>query len=304
MRLQQENRVIKCRLSLVEGNKRPSPEGTCCSPSTRFRRYFFTGVSMPSKYWIKLYHEILDDPKMGRLPDILFRRTIEVFLLAGDFNQGGLLPSLSDMAWRLRANEESLESDLIELIRHGIIKQDGGDYSVAHFAERQAAMSPAEKMRRQRAEKKKDEYYQFVPDPVTGRVTEGNTDIDIDKEIDTDSDIEQTPENTELFQAIVKKFTEMTGIKKPRNTNHLQERWFQPIFDIMDIAELDQSTALWLVADGIYRNQSENLNISSPKSILSSINTIVAGKRLGDKDANTSPTRKWYREQFGKDPDW
>ena len=24
---------------------------------------------MASRYWIKLYHEILDDPKMGRLTD-------------------------------------------------------------------------------------------------------------------------------------------------------------------------------------------------------------------------------------------
>ena len=29
------------------------------------------------KYWIKLYHEILDDPKMGRLSDRTWRRTNE-----------------------------------------------------------------------------------------------------------------------------------------------------------------------------------------------------------------------------------
>jgi len=29
---------------------------------------------MGSPYWIKLYHEILNDPKMGRLPDRLWRR--------------------------------------------------------------------------------------------------------------------------------------------------------------------------------------------------------------------------------------
>lgn len=39
---------------------------------------------MAAKYWIKLYHEILHDPKMGRLPDNLWRRCIELFLLAGE----------------------------------------------------------------------------------------------------------------------------------------------------------------------------------------------------------------------------
>lgn len=30
-----------------------------------------------ANYWIKLYHEILDDPLMATMPDRLWRRTIE-----------------------------------------------------------------------------------------------------------------------------------------------------------------------------------------------------------------------------------
>ena len=44
---------------------------------------------MASRYWIKLYHEILEDPKMGRLSDRQFRRVIELFLLAGDCEMDG-----------------------------------------------------------------------------------------------------------------------------------------------------------------------------------------------------------------------
>ena len=50
---------------------------------------------MPSKYWIKLYHEVLDDPKMARLPDRLYRRCIEVFLLAGKSGDVVLMAVLS-----------------------------------------------------------------------------------------------------------------------------------------------------------------------------------------------------------------
>ena len=67
---------------------------------------------MTGSYWIKLYHEILDDPKMGRLPDKLFRRVIELFLIAGETHENGKLPSIDDMAWRLRLDPEELEKDI------------------------------------------------------------------------------------------------------------------------------------------------------------------------------------------------
>jgi len=39
---------------------------------------------MTGNYWIKLYIEILHDAKMGAMSDRLWRRTIEMFLLAGE----------------------------------------------------------------------------------------------------------------------------------------------------------------------------------------------------------------------------
>jgi len=138
---------------------------------------------MASNYWIKLYHEILDDPKMGRLSDRLWRRTIEMFLLAGEMNEDGLLPSLGDMAWRLRANEEELGGELEYLCTLGILS-DGGEYRVVNFAERQAAMSDAERMRRHRDSKQKSQYY----DGVTKR--NADTDTDIDTEVDIEEETE------------------------------------------------------------------------------------------------------------------
>ena len=70
---------------------------------------------MTAKYWIKLYHEILRDPKMCRLSDRLYRRAIELFLLAGETAQDGRLPSVDDMAWELRVDEFDLRNDLADL---------------------------------------------------------------------------------------------------------------------------------------------------------------------------------------------
>jgi len=57
---------------------------------------------MTSRIWVKLYLEILDYPKMGRLVNHLWRRAVELFLLAGrGGNDGALLPE-EEMAWSKR----------------------------------------------------------------------------------------------------------------------------------------------------------------------------------------------------------
>ena len=81
---------------------------------------------MASKYWIKLYHEILDDPKMGRLPDALFRRAIEFFLIAGERGREGDLPPLADIAWRLRADEIALLAQMEDLEALNILSRSCG----------------------------------------------------------------------------------------------------------------------------------------------------------------------------------
>lgn len=103
-----------------------------------------------SKYWIKLYYEILDNHKMGRLTDRLFRRAIECFLIAGDNKKCGELPHVEQMAWRLRCNERELENELVELEKRGILNQEDGKYFVTNFSAYQMAMSDSQRARRWR----------------------------------------------------------------------------------------------------------------------------------------------------------
>jgi len=133
---------------------------------------------MASKYWIKLYHEILHDRKMATLDNRIWRRAIECFLFAGDLDEEGYLPRLADMAWVLHLTEEELETDLNELVRLGILEHRDGLYFVRKFAERQAPLPKAEYMRRKRNEDQLQTYYQ----PRYQSVTNGNADkIRIDK---------------------------------------------------------------------------------------------------------------------------
>jgi len=94
---------------------------------------------MASKYWIKLYHEVLDDPKMGRLPDRLWRRVIELFLIAGEEHRNGWLPSVSEIADKLGILTEEVFDNLATLKKVGIIyMDDDGDHKVVDFARTQS----------------------------------------------------------------------------------------------------------------------------------------------------------------------
>ena len=149
---------------------------------------------MPSKYWFKLYHEILDDPKMGQLSDRLYRRCIELFALAGDYDQGGLLPEIEDIAWRLRLPVDELQKDIAELQspKLNIITQNDNGLYVTNFSKRQEPISDAQRIKSFRERKQKEKYYGNEPsnEDETHRYT------DIDTESDTDKEVEE--ENTNI----------------------------------------------------------------------------------------------------------
>lgn len=140
-------------------------------------------------YWIKLYHEILDDPKMAVLPDRLWRRVIELFLMAGRLHKDGLLPDTNQIAWMLRMPTDDLILDLQQIALTGIIERQVNGWKVVKFAKRQAAVPAKERMEQMRDRQHRQQYYgsdtQDVTQPLRN-VTQ-ITDIQItDNRSDTD----------------------------------------------------------------------------------------------------------------------
>ncbi len=167
---------------------------------------------MASNYWIKLYHEMLDDCKIGRLSDSQFRLMINLFLLAGDCEQDGYLPTIEDIRWRLR-NPENFDADMATLMDLQILTTDEGVLVVNKFSERQSAMDPTERTRRRREKLQKAEYYgnENETNRFTGRNGNG-LDIDKDKDIDKDEDLIKQPGN--FFTLFQKKLNiPLTGSK-------------------------------------------------------------------------------------------
>ena len=96
--------------------------------------------SMP---WVKIYTEMIDDPKIGRLNDATKWRFVSLVLLAGECDQDGALisgnesMSVTDIAWRLRVTREQCETEIKPLVDCGILAEDDGLYFIPKFSDRQ-----------------------------------------------------------------------------------------------------------------------------------------------------------------------
>jgi hypothetical protein len=126
---------------------------------------------MAGKYWIKLFHDTLYDPKMDRLDPLVYKRAIQCFLMAGEYDKGGLLPSVADMAYIAREDEKTLIDQLHELRAVGILDLTEQGWLVVNFNKRQGAMSAAERQRRRRNDEREEQYYgeagKFTPETKT-----------------------------------------------------------------------------------------------------------------------------------------
>lgn len=148
---------------------------------------------MASKYWLKLFHETIYDPKiMMRSPGARLR-WYECLCLAGDIDKDGELPSIEHMLFVFRISEEQLLDELSELARAGMIVQTGDTYVVKNWTKRQGKMDGAERTARYRETKHHEEYAGCVTNnikPCDESVTNRYADVDIDKEVEVDKEVD------------------------------------------------------------------------------------------------------------------
>lgn len=69
--------------------------------------------------WFRFYSEALDDPKVQRLHPPLFKAWVGLLCLASE--QGGHLPTVDDIAFRLRMSAHDAQQVLDELILAGLV---------------------------------------------------------------------------------------------------------------------------------------------------------------------------------------
>ncbi|GAP10598.1 hypothetical protein BECAL_01771 [Bellilinea caldifistulae] len=268
------------------------------------------------KQWIKLYIEILDDPKMGRMSDRLFRRAIELFLMAGRSGNDGVLPPVDDLAWILRIEETTLVEDLHSLAAVGIVhEQEPGIWVVTNFAERQDADTSAERIANYRKQKRVTKRYSTRNDDVTKRYNNSNEhetkrygdkeeEVEEDKEEEVEEEVDADAKNsggnnsddiTAYFspemQPLIEAFTATTGIYAPVGGGGRTKRWHDAMIELMRMrASPEEITATCTEMLG------QGLKIAGPWSIVNGLNVYRSRQRAPNgKNKNTpKPAEKQY----------
>lgn len=161
-------------------------------------------------YWIKLYIEMLDDPKIGTLPDGLCWRFVQLCLLAGRMNKGGAIPDTHQIAWVLRKDSQDLEHELNQLAGIGLIQKIVNGWTVTNFEKRQDKMTPAEKQKAYRARLHKEQYADDVTESVTDALPEVTQITDNRLQI-TDNRIE-AESDASPFAVLVRAIETATGL--------------------------------------------------------------------------------------------
>jgi len=87
--------------------------------------------------WLRLYTEILNDPKVQRLPDSLFRAYINFLCIAKEYSDNGVLPPKKDIAFFLRCPENSVKKLCDGLKNSGLLDLVNEGYSVHGWNNRQ-----------------------------------------------------------------------------------------------------------------------------------------------------------------------
>jgi hypothetical protein len=134
--------------------------------------------------WLRLYDDVLDDPKVQQLSPATFKHWINLLCLAAKTNPRGTLPNFAAISFRLRLTDTKTASLLDELLRAGLLDKDAnGTLSPHNWAGRQRVSDDAAVRVRKHRES------------VSGNVT-GNDVVTLQKrsvDTDTETEPEQNP---------------------------------------------------------------------------------------------------------------
>lgn len=253
---------------------------------------------MAYKYWIKLYHEMLDDPRMGRLSDTIYRRAVECFLLAGDRNLGGELPTVADMSWRLRVPQDELAEQLEALELMGILQRKAdGEWLVAGFKKRQQASPGAERMQRLREARRREcaAAREGSDDMSPFRHADTDTETEPDAEDEREADADAPISHVDPEDERVKVFLDHTQI--PLNTGGMQ-KWEQALARMIEAGVEAQD-----VEDALTECRRKGLIIATLASVVNPA-IIAMSRRSGLREAQTDDYRRYLKGEYGDVGNW
>jgi hypothetical protein len=204
-------------------------------------------------YWLRLYTGILDDPKVQRLEAEHFKGWVNLLCLAKEHD--GLLPSLEDIAFRLRITEAEARSLVEVLVGRGLLDSTEDGLTPHNWEDRQCLSdgdpTAAIRARRYRNNKTRD-----VTDSVT-------RDASVTQQTDNGSREEKRREETEKRReeekpARVKRAT----AKRPTTCDEefLAELQATPAYSMLNVMHCYQRMVVWCTNKGVQPSRSRFIN--------------------------------------------
>lgn len=137
--------------------------------------------------WFRFYTEVLDDPKIQRMPANLRWQWVKLLCLANLGTPRGRLPSTQDIAYRLRITREQADTLVVSLSHRGLIDEIDGRYVPHNWDVRQ----PTYDLSTQRVKSYREKAQRNVAETFQKQA-----------DTDTEEDTEQEPEKETDYQLL------------------------------------------------------------------------------------------------------
>lgn len=120
--------------------------------------------------WFRVHDDLVDDPKVQLLSGDLVKALLNLWCLASQ--NDGVLPSMKDMAFKLRMKPQQVAAVIAELSSAGLIDRNGDEYRPHNWDRRQYkadATDPTNASRQKRYREKHRNAVTTVTDAVTDK---------------------------------------------------------------------------------------------------------------------------------------
>lgn len=269
--------------------------------------------SMP---WVKMYTEMLDDTKLGRVSERARWRFVQLILMAGECDAEGYLAdtrgpmSTEDIAWRIRKPAAIVAADMDTLSNLGLIVNTDRGWYIPKFSERQGR-SQSEKRAKWRESQSKRREKNLGPEwelaempenlpPVIDdtamtpapRVEKSREDIPAAQPAAEESptpdlppvEVKRPPTARQIAIGVLEThFADMTHLAPParRTLNDRKKaatRWWNPLGTVYDAADRDVDRARAALTDAYQRMRSGDrpLTVAAPQSVEKTALAVLA----------------------------
>lgn len=141
--------------------------------------------------WFRFYEDSINDPKILKLSDRLYRFWVGILCVASKYN--GELPARDDVALHLRMKPEKVEEAVNELMAAGLVDEENGVLFPHNWRGRQYKGDVTDPTNAQRQKRYRERHRNVVSNGVTSVITKR-------PETETDKDAADAAPEVDLFR--------------------------------------------------------------------------------------------------------